>query len=555
MKQITLKELLKDKNCNEIYEKIKDKKSTTHSYFCVKLAEEFLKRGDTISALDWIKKAAKDKNRYANYCLGYAFEFGKMSYYKSIPSSKPGMVLEELRIDVDFHLPIDINKALKYYLAGEYYSDVANIYYQGKLGKIDYISAFKYEYMECNKLSKYTPSILLANMFYNGHGCKQSYKNAFDAYKYNMTDLSNVEIENFIVCFERLYDNPLTYVEYQIALALLGHSEFFMIAGDAFENGKGIRKDERKALDLYLLASEYEIDGALERYEALKNKLHESLFSIFDKLDKHKEIEKEMAIKYNMDLNEFKSVTFSKDYENKRLIIPDDFDIYKQYKDLATFDIKAYKSQKNLSKNIIGNIIIYAEEKLKNNKELYYTAYYLVTKYYYQRNEIAVKKYPERYNRYYKKIEENKQIKEKIDQLIKYVKDIEYINSAYSKEKLFKCFINDNIAGLKIIKNIEEKKEDERLERYVSNIGTSYSSSNTNVGVDDEDEEIYFQHRETGRMYCLANDDVWDYRGKSIVDGYYGTRTGMRLRDDKIFDDFNNQIGSIDSNGKIKINR
>ena len=149
----------------------------------------------------------------------------------------------------------------------------------------------------------------------------------------------------------------------------------------------------------------------------------------------------------------------------------------------------------------------------------------------------------------------NKQIKEKIDQLIKYVKDIEYINSAYSKEKLFKCFINDNIAGLKIIKNIEEKKEDERLERYVSNIGTSYSSSNTNVGVADEDEEIYFQHRETGRMYCLANDDVWDYRGKSIVDGYYGTRTGMRLRDDKIFDDFNNQIGSIDSNGKIKINR
>ena len=49
--------------------------------------------------------------------------------------------------------------------------------------------------------------------------------------------------------------------------------------------------------------------------------------------------------------------------------------------------------------------------KLKNNKELYYTVYYLVTKYYYQRNEIAVKNYPERYNRYYKKIEGNKQIK------------------------------------------------------------------------------------------------------------------------------------------------
>ena len=553
MNKISIKDLLKDKKCYEIHQKLKDKKDPHYSRNCRIFAEEFIKRGDTISALEWLETAAKNNDSYgaSNTALGYAYEFGKMYYYETVVSSKPGLFTEDKRIEVDFHLPIDINKALKYYLCAENYTDVARIYYEGKLGKIDYNKAFKYEYMACTKYNKYKPSVLLANMYYYGQCCKQDYQKALIAYKYNMHDLTDNEAENVIVCLERLFEEPQKYMEYKIALALLGYQEFFMLAGDAFEHGKGITINKLKALEMYSLAADSDIEGASEKYDELKENMSNSLFSIFEK---YKDTDEFLMKKYNMNKEELKTISFSKNYENKSFIIPDDFDMEKHYKELVIFDLKGYKKQKSLRKNTIGNIIVYAEEKLKNDLELYYNAYYLVVKYYYQRSKIAVKQYPERYSKYYKILEQNKKYKEKLDLLLQYIKDIEYINSSYSKAKLLKCLIDDNLLKLKLTKSIEEQKEDERLERYVSYSGSLYET-NTSPNNEDDEEDEYFRDRVTGRKYTLANDDVWDYRGKSIIDDYYGTRTGMRLRGDKIYDDFNNEIGSVSSDGKIKVKR
>ncbi|MDO4548583.1 MAG: Hsp70 family protein [Clostridia bacterium] len=222
-------------------------------------------------ALEWYQKAADCDHAEAMYKMGLFYEYGKgvskddkkaLALY--LQAAGRDKVVEAMyRIGLFYEagrgMNQDYNEALKWYKKASDYNHAEAMYktallYEGGNGtKQDYVAALEW-YKKAAGYNHAEAMYKTALLYEGGNGTEQDYNEALKWYQ-KAAECNHVEAMYRIAFIHesvKHYDEALNW--YRMAIEQ-EHTEAMYRMGLLYENGKGVSKDDKKALEFYKQAA------------------------------------------------------------------------------------------------------------------------------------------------------------------------------------------------------------------------------------------------------------------------------------------------------------